>query len=627
MFRILFFLLLVLGIGFLFAWVADNPGTIFVKWDWLSMQMTGETGNEFGIPLTLAIAVMILLIAAVMLVTGLLRGIFGMPVFLSRFFENRRRDRGYKALSRGLIAASSGDLDMARTASKESGKLLGEEPLVALLATQTALLEGKRDDARRNFQKMLENEDTKLVALRGLFLEAERQGEPAAAKHYAEEAVRLAPSLPWAGNAKLSYQAGDGDWDAAIITLDANRAAGLIEREKAKRQRAVLLTAKAMDQEAADPENARSLAKQAHKLAPDLVPAAVTCSSAASRLGDIKGASRVIETTWKKLPHPELAQAYSVVRPGDSVQDRLKRARKLAGLNPNHPESCMALAIAAIDAQEWQEARDALKPVLTTRPSERACLLMADIEEGEHGDQGRMRDWLSRAVRAQPDPKWVADGHVSEEWMPVSPITGEVDAFEWKVPVENIGKLEVPVISSEELQELAKPVQDIPAPASPAIEPEPDNDAELTIEGTTSSKHSVVSPAAAAIAEKALQNETDADHEEESQNVTGATGETQKEEPDPDTRPKEATATETSPANTSTTTASPEMADPANSNNAPNTKTGQGEPATVAEHSKNKKPEDQVDESDEFPLKRRPDDPGVHPDKIADGKKKGFGLF
>ncbi len=64
---------------------------------------------------------------------------------------------------------------------------------------------------------------------------------------------------------------------------------------------------------------------------------------------------------------------------------------------------------------------------------------MARIEAGE-GDKGREREWLARAVRAPRDRAWIADGYVSDRWLPVSPVTGAVDAFEWKAPVDAIGR-------------------------------------------------------------------------------------------------------------------------------------------------------------------------------------------
>ena len=74
-------------------------------------------------------------------------------------------------------------------------------------------------------------------------------------------------------------------------------------------------------------------------------------------------------------------------------------------------------------------------------PREGAFLLLADIEEAETGDQGRVRHWLAKAVRAPRDPAWVADGYVAERWMPASPVTGELDAFEWRVPMERPGQI------------------------------------------------------------------------------------------------------------------------------------------------------------------------------------------
>ena len=180
----------------------------------------------------------------------------------------------------------------------------------------------------RVFSKCLARKPPNWLPLRGLFLEAERQGQTEAARHYAIEAASESPSLPWAGIAKLRYQAFDGDWDEALKTLEANRAAGLIEKDKAKRQRAVLLTAKAFAEEPADPDAAIRLSRDAHKLAKDLVPAAVIHARAASRQGDFRSATKVLETVWKIEPHPELAEAYVEVRTGDSAHDKLKRANR-----------------------------------------------------------------------------------------------------------------------------------------------------------------------------------------------------------------------------------------------------------------------------------------------------------
>src|SRR4029453_1608963 len=96
------------------------------------------------------------------------------------------------------------------------------------------------------------------------------------------------------------------------------------------------------------------------------------------------------------------------------------------------------VARAAIEAHEFAKARAALAPLIA-RPTQRVALLMAELEQAEHGDIGRAREWTARAVRAERDPAWTADGFVSDRWLPVSPVTGRLDAFQWKVPLAQLG--------------------------------------------------------------------------------------------------------------------------------------------------------------------------------------------
>ena len=582
MLRVLLFLLLVFVVGFGFAWFADRPGDVMLQWQ----------GNSYQTSLMVVLVGVVALVALVMITWWLLRSVLDSPRLVSRFFHRRRRDQGYQALTRGLIAANSGDAGAARRYTKESTRLLGRGPLVDLLDAQSSLLEGKREDARARFEAMLEDDQTRLVALRGLYLEAERQGASEAARHYATEAHKAAPTLAWAGNAKLRYSSLDGDWEGALATLEANRLAGLIGKEEARRQRAVLLTAQAMSEEPADPVKAAKLAREAHKLAPDLVPAAIIGARALARNSDIGRAAGMIETVWKKEPHPDLAGAYVHLRIGDSAADRLKRAKKLAALRPNHPEGSLAIAESAIDAKEWRLARETMKGVLSTRPTERACLLMADIEEGEFGDKGRMRDWLSRAVRAPKDAVWTADGYVSEKWLPVSPLTGRIDAFEWKVPVEQLGAPQAMASDAGGLEDL---IGEPPA-AQPAAAEETDP---------------APAPQAAPETGTALAGADAAGPLEEAEDTVLI----EAEEPANSTGEKEVAASEEDVAAAGTEDALI-AADTEDTDAA-------GEKAEAA----GREGEEEEDKTVVFPFGRRPDDPGVSEDDPPPERKKRFGLF
>jgi HemY protein len=437
--RVLFYIAVVFALAAGFAWLADRPGALVLNWQGYRI----ETSLMFA---AVAIAVAV---GAIMLLGAAVRAIVLTPRRVGEFLGARRRDRGYRALSRGVIAVGAGDSKTAKRAANESTALLGKEPLTLLLTAQAAQLAGDGDGARTAFEALAALRETRVLGLHGLFVEARRQGEHKAARHFAEEASQAAPKTGWAGTALFEYQAQAGDWLGALRTLGSNTDAKLVDKTTSRRLRAVLLTAWALEIESGKPDEARNHALEARRLAPDLTEAAVVAGRLQARAGDVKRAARTLEAAWKVMPHPEIADSYTQIRSGDSVSDRLKRMRRLAEIRAHHAEGAMAVARAAIDALEWSAAREALEGLVQSEPSERVCLLMAEIEDGENGDEGRVRAWLTRAIHAPRDPAWIADGEVFARWAPISPMSGRIDAFEWKVASQPPPQLRVPEIEVE----------------------------------------------------------------------------------------------------------------------------------------------------------------------------------
>ncbi|MCB1477050.1 MAG: heme biosynthesis protein HemY [Rhodobiaceae bacterium] len=424
--RVLFFLIVTLLLAAGFVWVAEHPGHVVFNW----------LGYRIEVSLMLAAIATVVLIVLILFVWGIIRWVLHGPEAIGSFFKGRREARGFRALSAGMIAANAGDVAAARRHSKQADKLLEREPLALLLKAQAAQLAGDRQGAHEAFEAMVDDPATEPIGLRGLYVEAERAEDEDAARHYAARALARSPALPWAANALLAYETRHGHWDETLRIVERNADNRLIDRAKARRLKAVLLTAQAQECFDREPERSLSLALEAQKLAPELVPAALIAGQHLASTGQTAKAVKVIEKTWKLSPHPDLAEVYAHARSGDSVRDRLKRVKALAQKAPGNEESRIALARAALEAQDYKLARAELEPLLHQMPTQRVCLLMAELEDHQDGDRGKAREWLARAVRAPRDPAWTADGHVSAEWAPVSPITGELDAFEWKVPVQ-----------------------------------------------------------------------------------------------------------------------------------------------------------------------------------------------
>jgi len=462
MVRLLIFLaaLAIAALGL--TWFANNPGVVDVTW----------RGHEYEVSLMVALGAVIALAIAIAIVWGVLRFVFRLPSLVSIGAKARRREKGFQALSRGMIAVGAGDARAAAKHSADASRLIGHEPMAKLLKAQSAQLSGNTAGAVAAYTAMLEHHETHGLGLRGLHIEARRAGNHGAALQYAMRANARAPAA-WAGQAVLDDRTRRGDWAGALATVDSNAAARLIDKPTANRWRAVIKTAMAEAAMERDPKAALALAREACRLAPTLVPAAAICGRLTAQAGDYRRASRMLEAAYAQTPHPDLAAAYLRVRHGDSSADRLARARALARIAPGDPESLLTLGRAALEAHDGAAARAAIAPLIASdsphgRPTRRVCLMMADIEEAE-GNEGAVREWLGRAARAPHDKAWVADGMISDRWAPVSP-SGTLDGFVWRTPDERIAapaEAAAPTPAPPPAAAVAAP------PPAPTLAPEP----------------------------------------------------------------------------------------------------------------------------------------------------------
>src|SRR3984957_13709315 len=304
MYRIILFLVLIALAAWGAAWVADQSGEFALTW--------GGYRVETSLPV-FALAIGIVVVAA-LLVWSIVHGLWKMPDRVRRRRRERRHARGRRAITHGLLAIGHGDSAAARLHADVARRHASDDPLALLLRAQSAQLDGDRIGAQSAFRAMAERPDTRLLGLRGLFIEAQRADDPLSAVGIAEEALKLAPSSTWASQAVLGFRCAGGDWNGALAILDNNLASGLIDKATYRRQRGVLLTARALELEKIDRDLARDSVMEAIKLAPTLVPAAVLASKYQSEAHQVRRSMRIVETAWLAQPHPDLADAYAHVR-------------------------------------------------------------------------------------------------------------------------------------------------------------------------------------------------------------------------------------------------------------------------------------------------------------------------
>ncbi len=433
MLRLLIYLAILIVLALGLAWLIEKPGDIVLNWQGYRI----KTSLVFGLGAILAV------VAALVLAWNFLSTAVRSPSAISSAARARRREKGLAALSEGIHAVGIGDAGRAAKAAAQLQKYLPGEPLALLLRAEAAQLTGDLQTVEALFREMTGRDDTRLLGYRGLHAQAHRRGEIESAHRYASAAHQIA-ALPWSAAAVFDQRVAAKDWQGALAALENNR--DFIDKALGERQRAVLIAALALEKEQTSPDESLRLARVANRRAPDLIPATALATRLLARKGAARRAARLIESVWRLGPHPDLANLYLGLRPGEPHNARLSRARVLAKLAPGDPESRMTLASAAIAACDFRAAREAMRPLIEgdERPTARMCLLMAEIEEAEHGESGYVREWLARASRAPRDACWIADGVMSDQWMPASPVTGKLGAFVWKRPDERIGAVSEP---------------------------------------------------------------------------------------------------------------------------------------------------------------------------------------
>lgn len=356
---------------------------------------------------------------------------------LSRYFDKGRERRGYRALSEGLMALASGEGRLALSKATRAEKYLQNPELTDLLIAQAAEMSGDTKRAEVAYKRLLSNQNTRFVGVRGIMKQRLSEGDTETALQLAQKALILRPKHEEVQDTLLRLQAKSSDWEGARKTLTTKLKTGTLPRDVFKRRDAVLAlsASKALLDDTASVEQ-QEQAIEANRLSPDLVPAAVLAARAYIAKGKPRYAVRVLKKTWEAQPHPDLAHAFAEIQPDETPAARLKRFDGLLRIQASHDETRLVKAELLIVAEDFPAARRALGDMLERAPDARVLALMAAVEKGEGSSNAVVQGWLTRALVAPRGPQWVCDScnHIHADWAPVCENCTSFDTLSWKRP-------------------------------------------------------------------------------------------------------------------------------------------------------------------------------------------------
>ncbi|NKB45933.1 MAG: hypothetical protein GKS03_16845 [Alphaproteobacteria bacterium] len=392
------------------VWFADEPGRVTLEW--------------LGYRIETSVAMLFVLVAVLLLTGTFLVRVWGTLIGASRAYrdarKDKRTDRGLKSLAVGFAAVRGGDVTAAQKASRDAATTFPDHDVARLLEQQTARVLGDTKSAAASARELLSDPTTELAALRDLTETAKAAGDLEGALAHAMRALDRKSAPRWAVSSALDLQTALGKWEALVATLERKDASSVInvsDQPQLKAEACVRTGAKFLADH--DPATAIKWARKGLSADPSRTDAAAILARAMAADGKVKKAAAELERAWTAYPHPSLLSAYLQLAPGEAALARAGRLEKLVAGNPDHPESRLAQAEGALNAELWGQARSRLEPLLdkgtpaTTRS--KAAALMAQVEIGESGDTKAATQCLVIALEGRssskdlPAPKSIAD--------------------------------------------------------------------------------------------------------------------------------------------------------------------------------------------------------------------------
>jgi HemY protein len=289
---------------------------------------------------------------------------------------------------------------MSKAAKAE--RYLKRPELTNLVTAQAAEMAGDRKKAEEVYKRLLADERTRFVGVRGIMKQKIAEGDTAMALKLAEKAFALKPRHEETQDVLLRLQAEQHDWKGARKTLSTKLKYGALPRPVHKRRDAVLALGEAKD--IVDDNKsieAREAAIEANRLSPDLVPAAAMAARAYVARDQRRYATRILKKAWGAIapsrPRHRLRRDRAE-RDAEAAAEAVRGAD--AGRTPAHAETRLLLAELNVASEDFAAARTALGDLPETAPNARVLALLAAIERGEGAPTSGARASHACPVRA-----------------------------------------------------------------------------------------------------------------------------------------------------------------------------------------------------------------------------------
>lgn len=428
MIRVFWYIIKVALLIALAVWLANDPGRV-------TMTLQG-----YKIETSVGMLIFLAFLPIILTAIGyhFWKKIKAIPRNFRQSQELSRKEKGYIALTRGMVAVAAGDAKTAKAMALKAETFLNDEALTSLLKAQTAQLTGDQEAARTIYQEMLTRKATRTLGLRGLLAQAIKSGNMAQAREIADKAWEIEADKEWVQNTRLSLETQAENWAEAEEILTKALKQKNITQDDYNSQAAALMIKRSLS---AEQQNLQDLAikkaKKAIALRPNFAPAYERLAEIHLQEGNKAKARKVLLTAWSHVQHPCLLPLFDKAQEASTAIDQMKLYEKLVKSAPEAPLSHMAIAAKALEAHLWGKARLHLNAAISHGGEDpKIYHLFARLERLEHENEEAALEWEEKARDPHAAESWTCEhcGGLADHWDAVCPHCSLFNTLKWKIP-------------------------------------------------------------------------------------------------------------------------------------------------------------------------------------------------
>ena len=419
-----------LAVGF--NLLKDTDGTLTI--DFLSREYQLTLMSLLTLILAVLFAILLINIALKFL-WSLIGFLKGDDTALKRFFERRSERKGQSFLISAYTASFEGDHERALLELKRSKKYLKSNSLPNILSLSSYEARGNLSKQEEIFQELVRDKTTRSMGLFGLIKMKLSEGNTSLALKLTDRLIKLKPQNLSFNKTFFNLQLTEEDWDGALTTYKKINKIKKVDKEAYSKGESILLFQKAKELRSAGKTlDALKVSRQALKRFAGLVPNSILLSELELLEGQKKKAEAVLLSSWKAIPHPDIAKKFAEIESDESVEARIERFKKILNVKKTDTETKILNAELNILSENFPEARRAISDLIETdKANAKVYTLMAAIEKGVGSSDAVVKGWLAKAVTAKRSKRWICSNCESQsEWEPICKKCGEFSSLEWR---------------------------------------------------------------------------------------------------------------------------------------------------------------------------------------------------